>query len=400
MFYLCSMAFVPTHPPMPPLSVPVNAMHTINARAFQKAVLTWYTANARTLPWRIPPRKHTQQKHQKPDPYRVWLAEIMLQQTTVPVGIKYYNTFTALWPTLADFAAARDGDVMAAWAGLGYYARARNALRTARIVRDQHAGHFPSDIAALLALPGIGTYTAAAIAAIAFDRKAVVVDGNIERIIARLYAIQTPLPQAKANYAQNAAQLTPQQNAGDYAQALMDIGALVCTPRKPRCAECPIKRFCCGRQTNPMAYPVRPPKKQKPMRIGTVYVIERSDGALAIEQRPKRGLLGGMLSFPSSAWQSANSITNNTDAHTPPAPPPAIIDPAPPAHAWNTLPHIVHHTFTHFHLRLTVQTIIVPLDSVLKRGFFALPTDFDPQALPTLMRKVLTLVQTKTSVLL
>ncbi len=341
-----------------------------NGQAISDALLGWYDMSARTMPWRVGPADRA--RGVRPDPYRVWLSEVMLQQTTVAAVTAYFNRFTARWPTVADLAAARDEDVMAEWAGLGYYARARNLLKCARAVTGSYGGVFPAGLDTLLTLPGIGPYTAAAVAAIAFDRPATVVDGNVERVIARLFAIETPLPAAKPQLTALAARLTPQARPGDHAQAMMDLGATVCTPKSPACAVCPLTGPCAARRAGIAAsLPRKSPKPEKPVRHGLIYVARRSDGALLLERRPDRGLLGGMLGFPGTGW-----------AVEPPAPAPPL------AAAWQALGTQVRHTFTHFHLVLTVLTAHAPAGVNPEQGQFLPPADFSPSDLPTVMRKV------------
>jgi A/G-specific adenine glycosylase len=266
-----------------------------------KAVLCWYVVDKRSLPWRAAPGEAA-------DPYRVWLSEVMLQQTTVAAVKPYFEHFTRRWPTVEALAAAPDEDVMAAWAGLGYYARARNLLACARMVVGEHGGRFPGEEAALLRLPGIGAYTAAAIAAIAFGRRAVVVDGNIERVVARLGAVSDK----KAIRALTDA-MTPDQNAGDFAQAMMDLGATICTPRNPACGRCPLSAHCAAyARGTPELYPVKPPKAARPRRDGVAYWLEH-DGRVLLVRREAKGLLGGMLALPTEApleteWREAGAV--------------------------------------------------------------------------------------------
>ncbi|GGL54329.1 A/G-specific adenine glycosylase [Wenxinia marina] len=333
-------------------------------------LLAWYDRHARALPWRVPP--DARQSGVAPDPYRVWLSEVMLQQTTVAAVRDYFRRFTERWPTVEALAAADDADVMAEWAGLGYYARARNLLKCARVVTAQHGGRFPDTREGLLTLPGVGPYTAAAIASIAFDRPETVVDGNVERVMARLHDVHTPLPAAKAELTALAAALTPQERAGDYAQAVMDLGATICTPRSPACGICPWREPCRARAERTQAeLPKKALKKSKPVRQGIAYVGRRADGAWLLETRPPEGLLGGMLAWPTTAWAEG-------------AP-----EPAPPAEAdWQDLGAEARHTFTHFHLQLAIRVADLPHSAVPTRGEF-LPHDrFRPAALPTLMRKV------------
>lgn len=337
-------------------------------------LLDWYDRHARALPWRVPPARR--KAGEVPDPYRVWLSEVMLQQTTVAAVKSYYERFTSLWPTVTDLAAAPDAQVMGEWAGLGYYARARNLLKCARVVAGEHGGAFPTSREGLLALPGIGPYTAAAISAIAYDRAEVVVDGNVERVMARLHAIKTPLPVSKPELTEAAAALTPDKRPGDYAQAVMDLGATICTPKNPACGICPWREPCLARAQGIAAeLPKKSPRKAKPTRLGIAYVARRADGAWLLEQRPDKGLLGGMLGWPGSEWNEA------------PAPAPPIKT------EWQRLPEEARHTFTHFHLRLEVQVTLVPVDAAPDRGTFLSPREFRPSELPTVMRKVLNLAQ-------
>lgn len=334
-------------------------------------LLAWYDQNARTMPWRVPPPAKGGKG--RADPYRVWLSEVMLQQTTVAAVTDYFNRFTTRWPDVAALAAADDGDVMAEWAGLGYYARARNLLKCARVVASQYQGQFPNTYQGLLALPGIGPYTAAAISAIAFDQPETVVDGNVERVMARLYDVHTPLPAAKGELTGHAAALTPQNRPGDYAQAVMDLGATICTPRKPACALCPWQGACLARRRGTAPeLPKKTPKKPKPTRLGHAYVGQRADGAWLLERRAESGLLGGMLGWPGSPWAEGEM------------PQPA----APLPGAWVQMPDAALHTFTHFHLRLIVWVAPLPLDAAPGTGQFVTHNQFRPSDLPTVMRKV------------
>ena len=334
------------------------------------ALLDWYDRQARVLPWRVGPGER--RAGIRPDPYRVWLSEVMLQQTTVAAVRDYFRRFTERWPDVAALAAAEDGEVMAEWAGLGYYARARNLLKCARVVAGHHGGRFPENRDALLTLPGIGPYTAAAIAAIAHDEQATVVDGNVERVVARLFAVETPLPAAKPQLTTLAARLTPALRPGDHAQAMMDLGATICTPKSPACGICPLRSACKAERRGIAAeLPRKAPKKAKPVRRGIAYVGRRADGAVLLERRPDKGLLGGMLGWPGTGW---------AEAHPDPAPP----MPAP----WQAAPGEVRHTFTHFHLILSVMTARLPEDTPAGTGLFLGPEDFRPSDLPTLMRKV------------
>lgn len=331
------------------------------------ALLMWYDRHARILPWRISPQDRAAGR--VPDPYRIWLSEIMLQQTTVAAVRAYFARFTDLWPDVQALAAAPDAAVMAEWAGLGYYARARNLIACARSVAGA-GGRFPDTLDGLRALPGVGAYTAAAVAAIAFDRPETVVDGNVERVVARLFAITQPMPAAKTRLRDLAATLTPQARPGDFAQAMMDLGATICTPRKPRCEVCPLTHACRAHAEGIAAsLPAKSPKAPKPTRRGTAYVAVAPDGGVLLETRPPRGLLGGMPGFPGTDWTEGGA----------PAP-------APPLPAdWVVMPAAVNHTFTHFHLILDVAVGRVAADARPDRGAF---TRLDTGALPTLMAKV------------
>ncbi|MEL7165145.1 MAG: A/G-specific adenine glycosylase [Pseudomonadota bacterium] len=334
-------------------------------------LLDWYDMHARSMPWRVPPAE--KKAGSRPNPYAVWMSEIMLQQTTVAAVTDYFRAFISRWPTVSDLAAADDADVMGAWAGLGYYARARNLLKCARAVVAEHGGQFPADHAALLKLPGIGPYTAAAISSIAFDLRHVVVDGNVERVMARVHDEHTPLPSAKPILTAYAEALTPHSRPGDYAQAVMDLGATICTPRAPACGLCPWREPCAARQAGTaQELPKKTPKKVKPVRHGTVYLAQRSDGAWLLETRPDKGLLGGMRGWPGTDWIAATEPR--------PTGPPLDAD-------WVQVPGEVRHTFTHFHLILDVMRAGLPLYSAPDRGQFLPLSDFRPSDLPTVMRK-------------
>ena len=338
-------------------------------RDLSSELLAWYDVHARDMPWRVSPADR--KTGVLPDPYAVWISEIMLQQTTVAAVRDYHRKFMGLWPTVHDIAAAQDADVMAAWAGLGYYARARNLLKCARAVVADHDGAFPDKHDALLTLPGIGPYTAAAISAIAFDLPETVVDGNVERVMSRLYDIHEPLPGSKGALTALAKKLTPKQRPGDYAQAVMDLGATICTPRKPACGICPLREPCAARIAGTASeLPKKTPKKKTPTRFGIVYVARRTDGAWLLETRPETGLLGGMLGWPGSDW--------NDDPQ-----------PNPPLDTeWTALDAEARHTFTHFHLRLRIMTARVDLHDKPANGQFVAHSAFSPTALPTAMRKV------------
>ena len=333
-----------------------------------EALLDWYDAHARVLPWRVGPADRA--LGVRPDPYRVWLSEIMLQQTTVAAVKDYFHRFTERWPDVHALAAADDAEILAAWAGLGYYARARNLVRCAREVSGTLGGVFPDEAEELRELPGIGPYTSAAIAAIAFDRPETVVDGNVERVMARMFAVKIPLPEAKKTLVSHAEALTPTNRPGDYAQAVMDLGATICTPRAPACGICPWMKACRGRDLGiAPELPKKTPKQAKPIRLGFAYVGRREDGAWLLETRPPSGLLGGMLGWPGSDWSAA----------------PKPLPPAPGD--WKSHGE-VRHTFTHFHLRLAVLTSHLSQGTEPERGDFVPHLAFRPTALPTVMRKV------------
>ena len=331
------------------------------------ALLAHYRANARALPWRAAPGSAL------PDPYHVWLSEIMLQQTTVAAVIPYFERFTQRWPDIAALAAANNADVMAAWAGLGYYARARNLVACAKVVISGHQSSLPETEAELLKLPGIGAYTAAAIAAIAFGQRAVVVDANVERVISRLFAIDTPLPGGKAEIRAATDAITPDLAAGDFAQAMMDLGAGICSVRNPSCMICPLLSYCAAGQAGTAeAYPVKPAKKAKPHRIGTTYWIEQ-DGKVWLVKRGSKGMLGGMRALPDDNW---NAKTDGSGTA------PFIAD-------WTTLPLTVEHVFTHFSLTLKIAvTASTPAADELGEGEYWPVNSLDNAGLPTLFSKV------------
>ena len=346
------------------------------ASAFPAArLLAWYDRHARRLPWRVSPADRAQ--GEVADPYRVWLSEIMLQQTTVAAVKAYFEAFTARWPGVGVLAAADEADVMKAWAGLGYYSRARNLHACAQVVARDLGGRFPDDEEGLRALPGVGPYTAAAIAAIAFDRPATVVDGNVERVVARLFAVEAEMPTAKPELRRLAATLTPSERPGDFAQAMMDLGATICTPKKPACGLCPWTEGCAARTSgSPEVFPRRAPKAVRPTREGVAFVAVRADGAVLLRRRPPKGLLGGMSEPPGSVWREVG-------AETAPAAPPLAGD-------WRRVPGVVEHTFTHFHLRLEVRRaeiaagVAAPPDH-----WWSARGEIAGEALPTVFRKAI-----------
>ena len=331
------------------------------------ALLAWYDRQRRDLPWRVPPGR-------RPDPYRVWLSEIMLQQTTVVTVGPYFDRFVARFPDIRRLAAASLDEVLHLWQGLGYYARARNLCVCARAVVERHGGHFPDDLAALRRLPGIGDYTAAAVAAIAFDRPVAAVDGNVERVVARLFAEREALPGAKPRLKALAAALVPSARAGDFAQGLMDLGAVICTPRRPRCVLCPWREDCAAAALGiAESLPTQAAKPERPLRYGVAFWLSRGDGAVLLRRRPEKGLLGGMIELPSTPWRAAPWSAGE-----------AIRD-APAAAEWRHLPGTVEHGFTHFRLELALLagTTAEPI-----AGIWATPGEFKDYALPTLTKKL------------
>ncbi len=332
------------------------------------AVLAWYDRHARDLPWRVSPSDRAQGI--KPDPYRVWLSEVMLQQTTVAAVKSYFVRFTTLWPTVQDLAAAPLDSVLKEWAGLGYYARARNLHACAQAVVNEHGGAFPGTAAALQTLPGIGAYTSAAIAAICFDEPVAVLDGNLDRVLARFYALPVPVRDAKDEL-RSALQTAVPERAGDFAQAMMDLGATICAPRVALCMLCPLQSDCLGTCTGePTLYPVKPQKAERPVRRGHAYVLTDGAGDVYLQSRPAKGLLGGMTEVPGSDWA----------AELPPTDYPVTAD-------WHHRGQVVH-VFTHFRLELEVWSATSDASS-LASGWWAEPQALAGEALPTLFRKVL-----------
>jgi A/G-specific adenine glycosylase len=343
-----------------------------DARPDPYALLAWYDRHARKLPWRAA-------KGARAEPYRVWLSEVMLQQTTVKAVGDYFARFLARWPDVGSLAEAPLGEVLKTWAGLGYYARARNLHACARAVVAQHGGRFPSDEKTLRALPGIGPYTAAAIVAIAFDERATPVDGNVERVIARLFAVEGPLPAAKPKIGALAASLTPLLRPGDFAQAMMDLGATICTPKRPACALCPWTSSCvASARGNPETFPRKAPKREGKLRRGVAFVAVRAGREVLVRTRAAKGLLGGMTEVPTMEW------THDFDAAN-------ALDEAPRIRArWRRVPGAVTHTFTHFPLELMICKATVAKGTRAPAGMrwvtlAALPDE----ALPNVMRKVL-----------
>lgn len=344
-------------------------MDSVDQQGLVRKLLVWYDRHARVLPWRATGGR-------RPDPYHVWLSEVMLQQTTVAAVIPFFLEFLRRWPTVTALAAAPLDEVLAAWAGLGYYARARNLHKCARLVADWRDGRFPEDQAGLAELPGVGGYTAAAIAAIAYDQPAVVVDGNVERVMARLFAVTDPLPAAKPTLKELAGRLSPARRPGDYAQAVMDLGATLCTPRKPACGICPWRGGCLALARGLTdSLPARVKKAERPTRFGVAFWTQRADGAVLLRRRPEKGLLGGMLEVPSTGWRDG------------PWPLAEALSGAPAGADWRALPGRVDHSFTHFHLHLTVAAGRVARPETAP-GMWCPLDRLAEQGLPTVMRKV------------
>ena len=343
-------------------------MRAKEQQRLQSTLLQWYDVHGRDLPWRV--------KGGQGEPYRVWLSEVMLQQTTVVTVKPYFEAFTDRWPTVQDLAAAGLDDVLQAWAGLGYYARARNLHKCAVVVAHEQGGVFPDTEDELLKLPGIGAYTAAAIAAIAFGRRSAPVDGNIIRVISRLFKLETPLPKLRTEIPRYFAPLVPEQRPGDFVQAIMDVGAGICTPRNPNCKACPWLTICDARKAGFEAgLPIKAPKKVKPTRYGTIFWLENGDGEILLRRRPEKGLLGGMMEFPSTDWRE----------HI--WPPADALQEAPLKADWQMQPGAIRHTFTHFHLELAVMRAKIPTVKG-SNGVWSHPDRFPDHALPTLMKKV------------
>lgn len=333
-------------------------------------LLAWYDVSARVLPWRA-------RGGAKPDPYRVWLSEIMLQQTRVETVLPYYAKFLARWPDIAALANARQEEVLSAWAGLGYYARARNLHACAKTVVGEFAGRFPEGEDELRRLPGIGAYTSAAISAIAFRRKATPVDGNIERVMSRLFAIEEKLPTAKKTLARLAAEMTPAHRAGDFAQALMDLGATICTPKRPACAICPWADACTARERGDQeTFPRKTEKAEGALRKGAAFVVLREDDHILLRTRPDKGLLASMTEVPGSEWSA--EYKESTKA-------------APVAGLkWEKTAGVVRHVFTHFPLELTVyRTGVAKRMRAPKAMRFVALGALEDEALPSVMRKVI-----------
>jgi A/G-specific adenine glycosylase len=332
-------------------------------------LLAWYDIHRRILPWRAPAGKPA-------DPYRVWLSEIMLQQTTVQAVGDYYRKFLSLWPDIRALAEAKQDDVLAAWAGLGYYARARNLHAAAKMVANEMDGSFPDTADDLRMLPGVGAYTANAIAAIAYDERRAAMDANAERVIARLFAVKTPLPKAKAELYARAQALVPER-AGDFAQALMDLGSAICTPKQPKCGNCPLNRACLAREQGIQeTLPIKGPRIARPLKRGAAFVVRDRSGAVLLVKRPEKGLLAAMLEPPLGPWGGRFPT------------PKAAMAQAPFAADWKKRPGLVRHGFTHFELEMEVYAATLAKRPRSKGRWFA-PEELGAAALPTVMRKLI-----------
>jgi A/G-specific adenine glycosylase len=337
-------------------------------------LLAWYDVHRRVLPWRAPPPLKGE-KPKRADPYRIWLSEIMLQQTTVQAVGAYYRKFLERWPDVKALAAAKEDDVLAAWAGLGYYARARNLHAAAKMVAAT-GGKFPLTAEGLRALPGIGAYTSGAIAAIAYDEKQAAMDANAERVIARLYAVRTPMPKAKAELYDHAQALVPAR-AGDFAQGLMDLGSAICTPRRPACGNCPLSADCLARKRGIQELlPVKAPKIAKPLKRGAAFVVSDRSGAVLLVRRPDKGLLAAMLEPPLGPWSEKFPSAK------------AALAQAPFASDWKKRPGIVRHGFTHFELEIEVYAAALAKRPKTKGNWVGIEK-LGEVALPTVMRKVI-----------
>lgn len=379
------------------MSIRAQKPKEISTKAAARPLLAWYDKHARVLPWRA-------RKGETADPYAVWLSEIMLQQTTVATVGPYFMRFLKRWPTVEALAAAPQEEVMKEWAGLGYYSRARNLHACARAISSGHGGKFPDTVEGLGRLPGIGPYTAAAISAIAFGRSATVVDGNVERVVARLFDLRTPLPAVKPEIREKAATLTPAKRAGDFAQAMMDLGATVCTPKNPSCNRCPINDLCDARAAGTQGLlPARAPKKPRPVRRGACFWLTKGD-EVWLRRRPEKGLLGGMMEVPGTPWDVRDlppgagikaddrhrNVIETSHAGKGEDKPGTddLLSHAPLETEWKLVPGLVEHTFTHFHLELEVFTATTRKKIIPGEGAWVPLGQLAGEALPTVMRKV------------
>ncbi|AGA65309.1 A/G-specific adenine glycosylase [Liberibacter crescens BT-1] len=345
-----------------------------NCTEIQNYILNWYDIYHRKLPWRISPSNTNLEK--TPDPYKIWLSEIMLQQTTVTTAKPYFIKFIEKWPTINDLASATNEEILVAWAGLGYYTRARNLKKCAEIIIDKYRGKFPDTEVSLKCLPGIGEYTAAAIAAIAFGHPALVIDGNIERVISRFFAINEPSPTSKGSVKKHLQTILPKSRPGDFSQALMDIGSLICMPKKTLCTICPIKRDCVAfSQGKPEFFPVKSEKKKKPLRVGAIFLAVTSNNDILLRKRTTGTLLAGMTELPTSNWTSKNDGETSSEA-------------APFFAEWHLCNNITH-IFTHFKLTLSVWKTHIPQKIILSGSWWCPIENLNEEALPMVMKKAL-----------
>jgi len=356
----------------------LNTPSASNSKATRK-IIDWYDANARVLPWRVAP--NNSQPHFLPDPYFVWLSEIMLQQTQVVTVQAYFRKFISEWPTIKDLARAELEEVLKAWAGLGYYSRARNLKKCAQIVCEEYQGQFPDDIALLKKLPGIGEYTSAALSAIAFGRPVAVVDGNVERVMTRIHAISTPVSDSKRQIRELTSRLVPVERPGDFAQAVMDLGATICTPKNPSCDRCPWQMICQAHlQFDPVNFPVKIAKKIIPKRNGAAFVAITQRGEILLRKRADKGMLAGMSEVPSTGWSSRQDGETGIEA-------------APFSGKWLTAGQVTHQ-FTHFHLAMKVYYCLLN-DRAKVDGWWVTAENVMDEALPNLMKTALTLALEK-----
>ncbi|OJX12283.1 MAG: A/G-specific adenine glycosylase [Caedibacter sp. 37-49] len=341
-------------------------------RKHHKALLNWYDLKGRDLPWRA-------KGNQKTNPYHVWLSEIMLQQTTVVTVIPYFLSFIKKWPTVQALAQASLDDILHAWQGLGYYTRARNLYLCAKEIVNDYNSQFPCSSSELIKLPGIGPYTSKAIAAIAFNEQVLPIDGNIARILARLYAISTPLPEGMISIQNAAFEFTPELRPGDFAQAMMDLGASLCTSRSPVCLECPFRLICKAYAVGTQAgLPVKSKKPIRPKKYAVAYILKREDGAILLRKRPENGLLGGMMEIPTSKWSTTKLKMNDVPKNAPIA-----ID-------WESSSIEIKHSFTHFDLEIMIYSGNISMEkSQALEGFWVFPHQIGNYALPTLFKKII-----------
>ena len=347
--------------------------HLIEMATITKILLEWYFKNGRILPWRVSPKDA--EKGKTPDPYKIWISEVMLQQTTVSAVIPYFEKFMKKWDSVEKLSQAKENDILAFWAGLGYYARGRNLLKCAKELSEKFDGKIPNDKKTLMDLPGIGEYTASAIRSIAFGEREVVIDANIERVICRLFKIEKPVNQSKKDIKKYASQLFPRLHSGDFAQALMDFANAVCKPKKPNCNDCLISRYCLSYKLGLVEnIPAKPIKKEKPIRRGFVFFIKVQPKSFLLERRPSVGILGGLLGFPTTKWEEVkNKPTLPLEAK------------------WTFTKQLVTHQFSHFKLELEIVLGEKRNSKFDSSKYLAVEQQsFDLMTLPTLMRKVYT----------